>query len=742
MSISLFGMRTSVLFACNLGVISLLSLTAPVHPILWGDVLFWCLVIFVAAYFQTRLGSLVFNHADIAIIAAYAILPLWLLPLIVFGVMGILQFVPQRAPSWSNLLIYTTSASAGGVVYAMLHANRATIADDFTLLLTNLAVAGVYLLCKLIPYAWQTTELLFGAFIRDSGGMLLLWHVLYAVLALFLTKLYLVPVVGTWGGWGVIMMSLPWFYTNYRRFCTVEDHYSSLIQRLPVGIYRVNSSGRFLQANPALAEMLKFESAEELMHTNIRDLYPEPDVYQMIRQDQQAQADTVTNEVMMCCKDGEPIWVRDIARVRLNERGEIEYVDGTLQDISIHKTFETALQANNELIKRAKQEWEATVDSLPASVCLLDREGRILRTNRVLGNWGLVSIRTARGRTLTEIMEPEYGQYDFAGAFAAAWATIEQQPLATFQIGDVSRERYLLVQLTSVSDTTFSSARSAESYAVAVIRDITTQKLIEQELRSLNAKLEERVRERTAQLEKVNEQLHVQLEREKELNAFRSRFGSMISHEFRTPLSVIQVSGQLLERYGERMTSTQRKEIPGRIKQQVTHLTNLLDDILLISRSETIGVEMVMEAVPVGELFSRICQETSQLYWQDHQLDLIDDIGGRTIIADEKQLRQAFTNLLSNAVKYSSAGDTVTCRLWFEGQTACIAISDEGIGIPSEAIAHIFDVFYRADNVGAISGTGLGLALVKLVAENHNGSIDVESTPDQGTTFTLRFPSL
>jgi len=249
---------------------------------------------------------------------------------------------------------------------------------------------------------------------------------------------------------------------------------------------------------------------------------------------------------------------------------------------------------------------------------------------------------------------------------------------------------------------------------VCGLRDITESKLMEQELRSA-------------------------LEKEKELNELKSRFSSMVSHEFRTPLAVILSSTGLMQRYSNRMNEEKRQEHLSQIQTQVGRLVGLLDDVLILSRAETITLEINVETINLSIFCGNIVREMQQTTQKHHIAYSI--IGKpKAIPIDPKLMRQAITNLLSNAVKYSPDSGTINLQLEYQDDVVIIQVQDQGIGIPEADQKRLFEGFHRAKNVGNISGTGLGLPIVKRAVEAHGGTISFTSQIGVGTTFTIGIP--
>jgi signal transduction histidine kinase len=221
----------------------------------------------------------------------------------------------------------------------------------------------------------------------------------------------------------------------------------------------------------------------------------------------------------------------------------------------------------------------------------------------------------------------------------------------------------------------------------------------------------------------------------------QTRFISTTSHEFRTPLSAVLSSTELLQRYGAKWNDDKKKEHYNRIIESVEYLTKLLDDVLTISRSETGKISFKSESVDLFQLISDCEKDNKSLLTEKHEFRLNYNLEEKEYNLDRKLMRFIFSNLLSNAAKYSPEGGKIEMTINQNQQQLIIEICDEGIGIPLEEVDKIFDSFYRTKNTGTIEGTGLGLAIVKRSVNLHGGEIKVKSELNKGTTFTVTIPS-
>ncbi|MCC2632491.1 MAG: domain S-box protein [Ramlibacter sp.] len=229
------------------------------------------------------------------------------------------------------------------------------------------------------------------------------------------------------------------------------------------------------------------------------------------------------------------------------------------------------------------------------------------------------------------------------------------------------------------------------------------------------------------------------LEQQKALNALRSRFVAMTSHEFRTPLAAILSAEELLRHYGDRLPPEERRETLDSIAAGVQRMSRMLDRVLLLGRADAQMLDFQPAQVDLRALCPQLVQE-ARLQHPQAASEVVCDVGPGvgTGLYDEKLLRHIFGNLLSNAIKYSPQGGRVVFEVRREEGATVFRVADQGIGIPPDEIGHLFESFHRASNVGTIQGTGLGLAIVKNAVEMHRGTIAVESRLGAGTVFTVR----
>lgn len=291
-----------------------------------------------------------------------------------------------------------------------------------------------------------------------------------------------------------------------------------------------------------------------------------------------------------------------------------------------------------------------------------------------------------------------------------------------------------------------------ELYIVAYIIDTTykveaERALIEQKdrIEQLNAELEQKVADRTNalmvtlhQLEVSKDELSKALTTERELGELKSRFVSMASHEFRTPLSAILTSADLLNKYTTGEQQEKRTRHIQRIKASVNHLNDILEEFLSVGKLEEGKIEASYSLFDLNELVNNIAADVQGILKEGQTIQIEQDCPAKVWL-DKSLVRKILVNLLSNAIKYSDKHKPIRISVWCREDAVQIAIQDEGIGMSEDDQKHLFERFYRAKNATTIQGTGLGLHIVAQYLTLLKGTIDFQSQLNQGTTVTISF---
>jgi len=278
--------------------------------------------------------------------------------------------------------------------------------------------------------------------------------------------------------------------------------------------------------------------------------------------------------------------------------------------------------------------------------------------------------------------------------------------------------------------------RSEEQLLVYAVE---LEKKVELRTQALNLTiktLEEEVIERR----KAEDEVRKSLERERELNELKSKFVSIASHEFRTPLSTVMSSASLIQQYKNKGELDKLDKHTQRIKSSVNHLTLILNDFLSLGKLEEGKVEVHKEIVDVEIFLNEIKEELHSFLKEGQKIEITDLQDLKQIESDARILRNILFNLISNASKYSENNKSIQITCARKDGRVCFSIKDEGIGIPNSDQKHLFDRFYRASNAGNVQGTGLGLNIVKRYVDLLDGDISFTSEHGKGSTFLVSIP--
>jgi signal transduction histidine kinase len=279
-------------------------------------------------------------------------------------------------------------------------------------------------------------------------------------------------------------------------------------------------------------------------------------------------------------------------------------------------------------------------------------------------------------------------------------------------------------------------SRLAREQRVAIERERS-----EAAIREANTSLERRVAQRTAELENAREEIARALQAERDLNALKTRFISIVSHEFRTPLGIIMSAVELLRNYQDRLPSAKCNELHADIYSSTRQMAGLMEQVLVLGRVEGGKIECTPKPVDLAACCTKLADESLAVSGHRCPINVCADgalAGGQV---DEALMRHLFGNLLSNAVKYSPAGRSVEFAVRRAGKHAVFTVRDHGIGIPEADLPHLCEPFRRASNVGETPGTGLGLLIVKRCVELQGGQVEIQSQVGKGTTITVTLPA-
>ena len=300
------------------------------------------------------------------------------------------------------------------------------------------------------------------------------------------------------------------------------------------------------------------------------------------------------------------------------------------------------------------------------------------------------------------------------------------------------------------------------NFVMAIIADITNRKQQELERQKLNEKLELEVRKRTKDFEeaitdlkklniklekenikriKAEKEAKMALKKEKELNDLKTKFLSLVSHEFKTPLSAILTSSILLGKYGLTEQQPKRDKHIKTITEEVHYLNNILNDFLSVEKLDKGQYKYKFNEFKLSKVVNEVIYNANMLLKEGQVITYPKDIDDLSIDQDEKVLELALTNVINNAIKYSPENSTITIDISQDEQMTTFQIKDQGIGIPKQDQKNIFNRYFRAENALFTEGTGIGLNIVKGHLENLKGNITFKSKEAIGSTFILKLPN-
>lgn len=294
-----------------------------------------------------------------------------------------------------------------------------------------------------------------------------------------------------------------------------------------------------------------------------------------------------------------------------------------------------------------------------------------------------------------------------------------------------------------------------QQFVLAIIIDISVRKEQESQIIELNTKLEHKINERTQELNKKVKQLKKEIDKrkkaenkikkslreERELNELKTKFLSLVSHEFKTPLSGILTSVILAGKYTKTEQQDKREKHLNIIQNKVKYLNNILNDFLSIERIESGKVNYLFNTFPLSKVINEVVYNANMLLKEGQKINYPQNIDEIILEFDEKIIELVLSNLLHNAIKYSPENTTIGFDVTQEDKLLTISVNDQGFGIPKKEQKFIFNRYFRAENALLHQGTGIGLNIAKSHLENLGGNITFTSIENKGSIFTVQIPT-
>lgn len=432
-------------------------------------------------------------------------------------------------------------------------------------------------------------------------------------------------------------------------------------------------------------------------------------------------------------KDSSMFWANVVLTALKDDSGSIIGFGKVTRDMTRRRNYEEKInELNKELEARLKKSRSETMDYKHAIeessiVAVTNQKGVITYVNDNFCKISKYSREELIGHD-HRIINSGYHSKEF---IRDLWITIANGQIWKGELKNKAKDgSFYWVDTTIVP---FMNEKGKPYQYMAIRSDITKRKLAEERIIKINEELENAVRERTVELTEA-------LEHSKELSETKSRFVSMASHEFRTPLTSILSSAGLIDNYKTTEQHEKRSKHVERIKFSVRTLTDILNDYLSLDKLEQGKVEAKNCDFNLRELIQEAMEEMDGMLKKKRQSFVYLDKGPIELQQDKKILHHILLNLLSNAIKYSGEEKEIYITVEVKDEHVSIAVRDEGIGIPLDAQNELFNKFFRAKNTTDVQGTGLGLNIVKKYVEIIKGTISFSSQENKGSTFTIQIP--
>lgn len=424
-------------------------------------------------------------------------------------------------------------------------------------------------------------------------------------------------------------------------------------------------------------------------------------------------------------RGGEYLWFQSKGAIRHNKAGLAERAAGSMTEITARVHAEEELRrhrdhlvkmvdAQTRQIKKSEARLATAINAISDGLCLLDQNKLILLVNRHMkGLYPEVSEILHPGVALEDVFEELLEKNRYNDERKRIFANHYDEMRSDQESGELEHPGGGWIRITR--------AKTTDGGQIILHTDITQYKAQE-------ARLQAQARE-----------LENALGKEKEINTLHKQFVSMASHEFRTPLAIIDGSAQLLGREIEKLSPERVRQRTEKIRGAVTRMTKLIESTLTVARLDAGKVDIAPGECDLRAVITDIMERQQELS-AAHKLSCdLAELPGH-IIADTKAIDQVMTNLLSNAVKYSPNHPGIHIKGWQEGAYAVISVRDHGLGIADADMPKLFSRFFRAQNSTGIVGTGIGLNLVRELVNMHGGNVQVESRSGAGSTFTVYLP--
>ena len=482
-----------------------------------------------------------------------------------------------------------------------------------------------------------------------------------------------------------------------------EDKYRSLTNQLPLGVYRTSTDGQLIFANSAFVNILNYDSAEEILQLNVNQLYANPIEREIQFKDSTSKGEIVQSEFQLRKKTGELIWVRDNCRFIYDKNGNLQYLDGVLEDITARKLTEDKL-------RKSEARFRSLFDQTHDAVFILDLNGYLIATNKRACEMLGYDEKEITGVSFNETPEDIEKNREIMQNLRMG----EKVPLyeRTFRRKD-GKTLFTEVAVELVCD-----EAGKPVHVQSVIRDITERKQAEDDLKKSESKL-------------------------RELNSTKDKFFSIIGHDLKNIFNgILNITDLLAQK--TKVNDTEDIEVLCTLLNNTSkNGYSLLENLLHWARVQSGRIEFKPQPFMLKDIINTVV-DLQKVILSEKNIFLHTNYDPNIqIFADRFMLETVLRNLISNAIKFSNSGGSVVIEAKQLNGFTRISITDSGIGISSENIPKLFriETSFTTQGTNQEQGTGLGLILCKEFVDKHGGEIGVESQEGKGSTFFFTIPA-
>jgi PAS domain S-box-containing protein len=483
-----------------------------------------------------------------------------------------------------------------------------------------------------------------------------------------------------------------------------SNQLSQIIWETPDVVAICAPDGRMQFLNKAGRALFRLGEDESVSHLDLFSAYPEK-MRRWIREDVQPAVvrDGIwRGETEFQLSDGMVIPLSQVLLCKKDEKGEVQYFASIARDVSDFKNVEREL-------RQSRERYRTLAEAAHDFIFMVSKDGRMEYANE----YACQALGFDPDR-VEGLLASQFFPIDFAANHLQMFNDVHEIDRPIYTEGPFVRdgeEAWLGTWLVPI--------HNGDGGLVSILgisRDITEQK-------------------------KTDEALQRALQNERKLSEMRSNFFSMTSHQFRTPLSTILLSAELIQKYGQKWDESKRNEHLVRIQDAAKRLNSMLEDILVIGRVESGRYVCSPREFDLIPFIEQSILEISNNDLGEHELVFEHEKDKLPVYLDPEVLHRVVDNLLSNAIKYSPKGSQVITSVKIEDRFVLLEVTDQGIGIPDRDLQYLFQPFQRGSNAADIPGTGIGLTIIQKSVELLNGSVSIKSKEGQGTTFMVRLPA-